>query len=285
MDGEMPSSGGIGMFNARTPVSGFRAIQWLRRVALLAVAPLAMAVHANAFAATVMPLTVPAYFDPVGKGAGFWNDLASTAAKVPTTVILNPDSGPGANADATYIAAIAKVHAAGGRVIGYVSTSYSKRSLSAVVTDINRYVALYKIDGFFIDEMTSDSVTAHIQFYQSVYNYIKGLSPAYSVMGNPGTNIPELYASLPTADQFVVFEDSAKHYANYAPAKWQANYPAKRFVHMVYGATEAQMSGIVSYAAKHGAGSVFVTSTGLPNPYKNLPAYWSQLVSNALAVK
>jgi hypothetical protein len=157
--------------------------------------------------------------------------------------------------------------------------------LSAVVTDINRYIALYKIDGFFIDEMTSDSVTSHIQFYQSVHNYIKGLSPAYSVMGNPGTNIPELYASLPTADQFVVFEDSAKRYASYAPAKWQAAYPTQRFVHMVYGATEAQMPGIVSYAAKHGAGSVFVTSTGLPNPYKNLPAWWSQLVSTVLAIK
>ncbi|BCZ81386.1 hypothetical protein PTKU64_50610 [Paraburkholderia terrae] len=273
------------MFNARTPVSGFRAIQWLRRVALLAVAPLAFAVHANAYAATVLPLTVPAYFDPVGKGAGYWNDLATTAAKVPTTVILNPDSGPGTNADAAYIAAIAKVHAAGGRVIGYVSTSYAKRSLSAVVTDINRYIALYKIDGFFIDEMTSDSVTSHIQFYQSVYNYIKGLLPAYSVMGNPGANIPELYASLPTADQFVVFEDSAKRYASYAPAKWQASYPAKRFAHMVYGATEAQMPGIVSYATMHGAGSVFVTSTGLPNPYKNLPAWWSQLVSSVLAIR
>ena len=67
------------MFNARTPVSGFRAIQWLRRVALLAVAPLAIVVHANAYAATVLPLIVPAYFDPVGKCAGYWNDLATTA--------------------------------------------------------------------------------------------------------------------------------------------------------------------------------------------------------------
>jgi hypothetical protein len=32
------------MFNARTPGSGYRAIHWLRRVALLAMAPLALAV-------------------------------------------------------------------------------------------------------------------------------------------------------------------------------------------------------------------------------------------------
>ncbi|EIM98136.1 hypothetical protein WQE_25753 [Paraburkholderia hospita] len=54
---------------------------------------------------------------------------------------------------------------------------------------------------------------------------------------------------------------------------------------MLYGATEAQMPGIVPYAAKHGAGSVFVTSTGLPNLYKNLPAWWSQLVSSVLAMR
>jgi hypothetical protein len=275
------------MSNARSPILGHRVLVSLRRVALLALAPLAIAFHANSAiaATTVMPLVVPAYFDPVGKGATDWNTLTTTAAKVPTTVILNPNSGPGKNADASYVAAIAKVHAAGGRVIGYVSSSYGKRSLSAVTTDINTYAALYKIDGFFIDEMTSDNVTSHIQFYQSIYNYIKGLSPKYSVMGNPGTNIPELYASLPVADQFVVFEDNAKHYASYAAAKWQANYPVNRFVHMVYNATEAQMPGIVAYASTHGAGGVFVTSLALPNPYKALPTYWNQLVSAVLPVK
>src|ERR1700760_1228307 len=66
----------------------------------------------------------------------------------------------------------------------------------------------------------------------------------YSVTANPGTNIPELYASLPTADQFVVFESTAKSYAKYQPMGWQAAYPKNRFVHMVYGATAEQMPGI-----------------------------------------
>jgi hypothetical protein len=273
------------MVDARTPVVAQRAARSLRRLALLALAPLAMAFHANANAQSVMSLTVPAYFTATGKTASAWSDLAATAATEPTTVILNPDNGPGTTAEAAYTTAIAKVHAAGGRVIGYVYTSYAKRSLSAVITDINTYVSLYPVDGFFIDNMTDDSVTSHIQYYQSIYNYIKGLSASYSVMANPGTNIPELYASLPTADQFVVFEDSAKQYANYAPATWQASYPAERFVHIVYGAAASQVAGIVQYASTHGAGSVYVTSLGLPNPYKNLPSYWSELVSDAAAAK
>ena len=229
-------------------------------------------------------LVVPAYFDPYDAGLTQWNTLATTARSVPTTVILNPDSGPGKTADAQYVAAIARVRAAGGKVIGYVSTSYGKRSLSAVVKDINTYLAFYKIDGFFIDEMTADSKIAHIQYYQSVYNYIKGLTPAsaaLSVTGNPGTSMPELYASLPVADRFVVFEDNAKHYAKYVPAAWQASYPRSRFVHMVIGVAAAQEAGLVKDASGRGAGGVYVTSGGMPNPYAALPKYWLQEVAAA----
>jgi hypothetical protein len=256
------------------------------RIALLMTALFLAIPPAPSFAAaTGLPLVVPAYFDPVGKGAVFWNELATTAAKVPTIVIVNPNSGPGLREDPAYTAAIAKVRAAGGKVIGYVSSSYAKRSLSAVVSDINLYVSLYRIDGFFIDEMTNDSVTSHVQFYQSVYNYIKGLSPRYSVMGNPGTSVPELYSSLPAADQFVVFEDSAKRYASYASAPWQARYPKSRFVHVVYGVDASQLAKTIQFASTHGAGGVFVTSTGLPNPYKNLPAYWNHEVAAAAAIR
>jgi len=230
-------------------------------------------------------LLVPAYIYPSGSGATQWNTLASTALTVPTTVILNPNSGPGTTQDPNYVAAVAKVHASGGKVIGYVSTSYAQRALSAVTQDINTYQALYQVDGFFIDEMTADSVTAHIQFYQSVYNYIKGLSTAYTVTGNPGTNVPELYASLPVADQLVVFEDSAKHYSSYAPLAWQAGYPTSRFAHIVYAASSSQMQTFVQGAQARGAGSVYVTSKTLPNPYGALPSYWSQEVSAAAAAK
>lgn len=230
-------------------------------------------------------LLVPAYIYPSGSGATQWNTLANTARSVPTIVILNPNSGPDTTQDPNYVAAVAKVHAAGGKVIGYVSTSYAKRALSAVVQDIHTYLALYQVDGFFIDEMTADSVTAHVQFYQSVYNYIKGLSPAYTVVGNPGTNVPEIYASLPVADHIVTFEDSAHHYTKYAPLAWQANYPASRFAHIVYAASATQMQTFMRGASAKDVGSVYFTSKTLPNPYGALPSYWSQEVSAAAAAK
>lgn len=257
----------------------------LKRAALIGgmlVACASGAAFAGTAATPATGVVVPSYFNATGSIAN-WNSLIASARKVPTTAILNPNSGPGVVEDLNYAAAVTKLRAAGGKVLGYVSTSYGKRSLSAVVTDINAYVALYKVDGFFIDEMTSDSQTSHIQFYQSIYNYIKGLNAAYSVTANPGTNIPELYASLPTADQFVVFENTAASYAKYKPLSWQAAYPKSRFVHMVYGASAAQLPGVVQYAKTHGAGGVYVTSLSGSNPYKALPSYWNDEVTDAAA--
>jgi hypothetical protein len=246
--------------------NGFKA--WVTGLVLGCVSMTALA------AGTTTSLVVPSYFNATNSVAQ-WNSMTATAArKIPVTAILNPNSGPGTAEDPNYAAAVTKLRAAGGKVLGYVSSSYGKRPLSAVIADINRYVALYKIDGFFIDEMTNDNVISHIQFYQSIYNYIKGLKSTYSVTANPGTNIPELYASLPTADQFVVFESNAKAYAKYQPLAWQANYPKSRFVHMVYNVTAAQMQGVVDYAKSHGAGGVFITQLAGGNPYKALPAYW-----------
>ena len=259
----------------------------LKRAGLIAGLLVVGCLNGTAFAAsaattTTTSLVVPSYFNATSSVAN-WNSLVTSARKVPTTAILNPNSGPGAKEDPNYAAAAARLRAAGGKVLGYISTSYGKRSLSAVVTDINAYVAMYKVDGFFIDEMTSDSQMSHIQFYQSIYNYIKGLNATYSVTANPGTNIPELYASLPTADQFVVFESTAKSYAKYQPMSWQAAYPKSRFVHMVYGATAAQLPSVVQYAKTHGAGGVYVTSLAGGNPYKALPPYWSDEVTDAAA--
>ncbi len=276
---------GTGRFFKMTRAAWRGVLAALTMIVVAGQNPVHAASTTTATSSQTMSLTVPAYFDPVGKGLGLWNDLATTASKVSTTVILNPNSGPGKTIDISYTVAIAKVHAAGGKVIGYVSTQYGKRSLSNVATDINTYLSFYKVDGIFVDEMTSDGTTAHIQYYQSVYNYIKGMSPSLSVMANPGTDMAEQYVTLPTADQFVTFEDTAKKYAKYTQPKWQANYPASRFVHMVISAAAADMPAIVSSAATHHAGSVFVTSAGMPNPYKNLGTYWSDLVVKVSGMK
>lgn len=246
----------------------------MKRLAALALAAL---LAAPAFAADLL---VPAYFYPGGK-KNFWPQLAAAASQAPVMAILNPASGPGSVTDPNYTAAVAAVRAAGGKVVGYVSSSYTNRAIGDVTADINKYVAMYPIDGFFIDEMTNDADSGHLAYYQTVYNYIKALNASYFVVGNPGTNIPEAYAGLPVADQFVVFEGSDKSYRNYVPAAWQSGYAAGRFAHIVYGASKGSMSKHLANAAARGAGAIFVNGDKLPNPYDTLPNYWKDEVGAA----
>jgi hypothetical protein len=244
---------------------------------------LALILLLGSVSSSAAELLVPAYFYPGGK-TNYWTKLTGSASTVRLTAILNPASGPGSSVDSNYATAVAQLRAAGGLVIAYVPTTYGNRTLSDVVADINRYTSFYAVDGFFIDEMTNDSTTAHVQYYQSIYNYVKGLNSRYTVVGNPGTNTQEIYLSLPTADKLVVFESGFSSYAAYAPAAWQANYSADHFVHMVYGASKAQLGKVLQGAASRRAGNLFITSDMLPNPYDTLPSYWSDEASGVAAL-
>ena len=249
-----------------------------RRAAIASLA-LAAAFAAPAFA---VDLVVPAYFYPAGK-KNYWPQLAAAAPQASVTAILNPASGPGSVTDPNYTAAIANARAAGVKVIAYVSSRYAARPINELTADINAYIAMYPVDGFFIDEMTNDANDAHVAFYKSVYDYIKALNAAYVVMGNPGTNTLEVYASTPVADRFVVFEGGPTLYARYTPPPWQANYAKSRFVHIVYGTTKGKMTKDVANASALGAGGIFVTTDRLPNPYDTLPGYWMDEAGTAAA--
>ena len=225
-------------------------------------------------------IVIPAYFYP-GPTGGYWNQVNAAAASVPTIAIFNPNSGPGTALDQNYLQAINKLHAAGGKAYAYVHTSYGTRPITDVARDVNTYVAFYPIDGIFIDEMTSDSSSASLNYYQSIYNYVKGLNMTYGVIGNPGTSVPEIYASLPVADRLVVFESSAKAFASYKPAAWQANYPSDRFVNIVHSATQKQMQNIYQFTSTHNIKNTYVTSDSRSNPYDTLPSYWNDEVFQA----
>jgi len=237
-----------------------------------------------AHSAIAREAVVPAYFYPSPNSTA-WASLNVLAKKMPTTAIVNPNSGPGTTLDQNYVTAIAKLHASGGKVIAYVSSSYGNRRLSDVTKDINTYLALYKVDGFFIDEMTNDTTAAHVQYYQSVYNYIKGLSPKYTVTGNPGTSVPERYLTLPLADKFVVFEDTLQLFKRQVTPTWQAKYPAERFISIVHSSPRANMAAVMKINSTRGIGGLFVTTLTMPDPYFKLPANWGLDMAIALSLQ
>jgi hypothetical protein len=243
---------------------------------------LAASVGATSVAAATEVL-VPAYFYPAGADNG-WPAMTSAASQVAITAILNPASGPGTAIDPTYTGVVNTFRGAGGRVIGYVSTSYASRPIADVITDINRYRTFYNIDGFFLDEMTSSSASGDISYYSQLHNYIKGLNPGYRVVTNPGINVPQGYFSAPVADTICTFEHFSG-YSTWSPASFTASYSPRRSANLPYEiATSSAMTTAINYANSKRVGYVYVTDDTGANPWDRLPTYWTDEISSIRAI-
>lgn len=122
-------------------------------------------------------------------------------------IIVNPNNGPGTSTDQNYQNFIDNIVGANGIPIGYVYTSYGKRSITDIINDVETWTKLYKgIRGIFFDQITT-SITR---------DQVKQLSEAVRknnmdfVILNPGTNISyELFSEiLDYVDIVVTYENN-----------------------------------------------------------------------------
>jgi len=225
-----------------------------------------------------MGLLVPAYFYP----PTYWGGLNFAASRVPLVVIMNPGSGPGAVQDPNYVAAVNSVRAAGGKVLGYVYSSYAARDTNAIQADIDTFFNFYPLDGIFVDEMANDTGTNHYNYYAGLYQYIQTKGANLLVFGNPGTTTQEEYLSRPAVDGLMTFENDVTNYPSYVPDGWVTNHLARQFCHVAYAVTNAAaMTNVVNLAASRNAGWLFVTdeNNNAGNPYDRLPVYWTNEVN------
>ena len=217
-------------------------------------------------------LLVPAYFDPAIGGA--WDSLDQAAQRVPLIAIMNPNNGPSSSSNDAYSRAITALQNAGGKVLGYVYSSYTARPILEVKTDIDRYDSFYRIDGIFLDEMTNDSEATHLSYYEELYKYIKTKRGSYLVVGNPGINTLEIYLDKPLADGLVTFESNVG-YPQYLPDPWTQSKPATAFSHLCYAVSAADtMTNYVQMAVARNVGYVYLTDDAGSNPWDTLPSYW-----------
>ena len=230
--------------------------------------------------AAPLGILVPAYFAP----GPLWKGLDFAASRVPLVAIMNPNSGPGTMQDPDYVAAVANLHAAGGRVIGYVFTSYGTRNTRTVEWEINRYFSFYSVDGIFLDEMTSDTNTNNLNYYSALYQYIQTKGTNLLVAGNPGINTQEAYLTRSTADVVVTFEGKMG-YAAYVADDWVTNHLARRFCHLPYNVQDAAaMTNSINRAAALNVGWIYVTDDNGANPWDTLPVYWTNEVNYVQAL-
>jgi hypothetical protein len=214
-------------------------------------------------------IAVPAYFEP----GPDWDTLQNSTPAVALAVI-NPSNGPGSTFDPAYRQTVRQSQQAGILTLGYVATGYGQRNINTVRQEIQRHFTWYQVNGIFLDE-GSPSCTK-IDYYKSIYTYIKSLRPAARVVINPGINPAECY--MQAADIILNFEDNAQAYQNWLPATWVYKYPSQRFWHLVIGANSTQISEVIRLAKGRHAGWIYVTPDTLPNPWDTLPetTYWQE---------
>jgi hypothetical protein len=225
--------------------------------------------------AAPMGIVVPAYFYP----GSLWTSMNWASGRVPLVAIMNPNSGPDTTQNPDYVAAMNSLRTSGGKVIGYVSTSYTARDTTAVRIDIDRYFSFYAMDGIFVDELTNDSDTNHLNYYAALYQYIQTKGTNLLVMGNPGINTQQAYLTRPCADVLVTFEVNTG-YSNHVVDAWATNHLARQFCHLPYAvASAATMTNFVNLAGARNVGWIYVTSDNGANPWDTLPTFWTNEVN------
>ena len=215
-------------------------------------------------------MAIPSYFGP----GMLWTKLGAAAPRV-GVAILNPNSGPGTAVRADYVQQVKATQARGVLVLGYIHTSYGKRPLSEVQSEIALFRQWYGVSGIFFDEVTNDD--AGLPYYLQCQALVRAGHPRAFIVINPGTPVTESY--MKAADVVLTFESDYKAYVKRAADPvWVTHYPARRFYHLVYAAPNAAaMHQAVALSKQRNAGWVYVTPDDLPNPWDTLPdgRYWT----------
>ena len=224
-------------------------------------------------------IAIPSYFDP----GPLWTKMEQACPAV-GIAIINPSNGPGGARDSGYADQVNNSQAAGLTVLGYVPTGYGTRDVSVVKTDVDDYYLRYGVDGIFFDEASIDCSHAS-SYYADLYHHVKAKGGKALTVLNPGTQTNECYMTV--ADTIVTFEGSYSTYSGtYAVPGWVNDYPPKRFWHLVYAAPSVrEMEKAVRLSERRGAGWVYVTPNGLPNPWSSLPpsSYWGKELSAVMS--
>jgi hypothetical protein len=219
-----------------------------------------------------MKVLVPLYMDPDSS----WDRVAAVASRIPVTVIVNPNNGPGTSPSADYMEGIMRLHEAGVTVLGYVYTCYGARSADKIQAEIDLYKS-FGIDGIFFDEVSNEP--KDLEYYRVLGDYVRSSYRAGSVFLNPGTNTDEGYINSSIGDTTSIFDDLWTRWLGYEPNDYIGLYDNDRFASLVYAAPNVlAMRSSIDLALSRRIGYFYVTDQEPPNPWSELPAFWDEEV-------
>jgi hypothetical protein len=237
-----------------------------------AAAPTAAVASSGMVGATgVNGTIIPLYTSPTDPS---WDAVVSAKQAhptVPVVAVINPANGPGSAIDPSYTSGIAKLSAAGVKVVGYVHTSYGSRAAADVQTDMSNWHGWYPgVTGIFFDEMANN--TGFESYYSGLNSFAKGHGFNFTV-GNPGTDGSASYVG--TVDVILIYESGGVP-SMAAMTGWHTSYPRQNFGVIPYRVASLDAAFVAS--ARPYVGYIYLQSDDLPNPWDSVPSYLSSLL-------
>ena len=156
-----------------------------------------------------LSLLVPLYSYPAGKGFKYWKKLIKYKKNhqdINIIVIANPNDGDFRSANRDYVRAIKLLISAHIKVIGYVYTEYTNRSIYDIKDNVDAWSKFYKkfgVSGIFFDEISSKHQKLHFYKKLSAYARSKGFN---FIALNPGVTTDSAYINSHIANLVVSFE-------------------------------------------------------------------------------
>ncbi|KAK3676098.1 hypothetical protein LTR78_003848 [Recurvomyces mirabilis] len=204
-------------------------------------------------------IILPLYIYPLSSES--WKPLydAVTAHKdLQFLVIVNPNSGPGTTPlpDENYLRELAVLNAHPNIItLGYVSSSYCRRSLQAVCSEIEVYASWtsyqegkIQVQGIFLDECPDwwqkDANSTYLHAVQSCTE--AAFANASVIIHNPGARPAPLPQRVRTTAT-IIREDSAARFATTDIAWTKASTPSDRaeYAIILYDVPREQMMHLV----------------------------------------
>ncbi|MEU1822470.1 spherulation-specific family 4 protein [Streptomyces abikoensis] len=247
-----------------------------RRALAARKAPLRLAVPGFAH-----PLVAPAEWGGLQR-AGLPLDWVAIGGGTPgERTAGEPDGtsgGPGSRQDPYWLSAVVPLRTSGVRVLGQLDARYGTRSFGELLSDAQRYLNWYRVDGFTLARCPDDE--AGLSGIRRMTGALRTLlDGAYLVLSH-GTHPSPGYADV--GDQLVTYAGPWSGYRWSRAAEWTADHPPERFCHLVHGVPRTHLDEALRVARWQGAGTVYFTDRtdrDALDPWESLPGYWDDFVS------
>ena len=236
-----------------------------------------------------LKMLIPLYSYPTAKdenGKVIWDNLIEIREKYKSAeviAIVNPSNGDFDTEDSNYSDGIKKLIDANIKVVGYVYTSYGKRDIEEIYTNIDSWKNIYEkygVSGIFFDETSTNS--DDLDYYRDISNYTREAG-FKSVLLNPGITTDQSYIDSNIADIIITLENPEERVLNNPPSTYNTPSENTKLSLLVYEMESGDIDNLISFARDKNFSYIYFTEDGFDgNPWDSLSEYFEEEISKLM---